>query len=66
MRVGAVTFFLPSKPYMAGIPVGWLIAKPPVTCWFLAWLTFYNEDGGDTFLQNVGSHTDYMAVYSRR
>jgi hypothetical protein len=29
----------------------------------LRWLIFYPEGGSDTFLQNVGSHTDYMALY---
>jgi hypothetical protein len=24
------------------------------------------EDGGDTFFRNVGSHTDYAALYIRR
>jgi hypothetical protein len=34
--------------------------------WCLAWLIFYPEDGGGTFLQNVGSHTDNMVLYQRR
>jgi hypothetical protein len=25
-----------------------------------------SKDGGDTFLRNVGSHTDYTALYLRR
>jgi hypothetical protein len=29
----------------------------------LAWLIFDPEDGGDTFLRNVGSHEDYIAEY---
>jgi hypothetical protein len=35
------------------------------SCWFLAWLIF-PEDGGDTFHQNVSSHTDYTVLYPRR
>jgi hypothetical protein len=27
-------------------------------------LIFNHEDGGDMFLQNVGSHTDYIVLYS--
>jgi hypothetical protein len=34
--------------------------------WCLAVLIFYTEDGGDTFLRNVCSHTDYPALYRRR
>jgi hypothetical protein len=33
--------------------------------WFLVCLIFYPEDGVDTFVQNVGSCTDYMALYQR-
>jgi hypothetical protein len=29
----------------------------------LARLTFDLEDGGDTFLRNAGSHTDYTALH---
>jgi hypothetical protein len=38
------------------------------TCsrWFLARGFFYLEDGGDTFLRNVGSHKIYMAPHLRR
>jgi hypothetical protein len=32
--------------------------------WFLA--LFYLEDGGDTFLRNVGSHKIYMVPHPRR
>jgi hypothetical protein len=34
--------------------------------WFLVPLNFYTEDGGNIFLRNVGSHTDFTAVYPRR
>jgi hypothetical protein len=34
--------------------------------WFLARMIFDPEDGGDTFLRNVCSHTDYTAVYLKR
>jgi hypothetical protein len=29
-------------------------------------LIFEPEDGGDALLQNIGSNTDYMALYPRR
>jgi hypothetical protein len=37
------------------------------TCsrWFLARGFFYPEDGGDTFLRNVGSHKIYTAPNPR-
>jgi hypothetical protein len=41
-------------------------AYPAATHWFLALLIFDPEDGIDTFLRNVGSHTDYAALYPRR
>jgi hypothetical protein len=34
--------------------------------WFLARGFFYPEDGGDTFLRNVGSHKIYTASHPRR
>jgi hypothetical protein len=34
--------------------------------WFLARLIFCPEDGGYTFLREVGSHMDYTALYLRR
>jgi hypothetical protein len=34
--------------------------------WFLTRLIFGPEDGGDTFLRNVGSYTDYTVLYPRR
>jgi hypothetical protein len=34
--------------------------------WFFARLIFDPEDGSDTFLRNVGSHTHYTALYPRR
>jgi hypothetical protein len=36
------------------------------TRWFLARLIVDPEVGADTFLRNVGSQTDYMALYLRR
>jgi hypothetical protein len=32
----------------------------------LAQLIFDREDGGDNFLRNIGSYTNYMAPYPRR
>jgi hypothetical protein len=42
--------------------------RPAATCsrWFLARRFFYPEDGGDTFLRNVGSHKIYTAPHPRR
>jgi hypothetical protein len=44
--------------------LGWAVA----TCsrWFLACGFFCPEDGGDTFLRNVGSHKIYTAPHPRR
>jgi hypothetical protein len=36
------------------------------SCWFLARGFFCLEDGGDTFLRNVGSHEIYTAPHPRR
>jgi hypothetical protein len=43
-------------------------AQSAATCsrWFLACEFFYPEDGGDTFLRNVGSHKIYTAPHLRR
>jgi hypothetical protein len=38
-------------------------AQPPVARQFLI---FDPEDGGDTLLRNMGSNTDYTALYPRR
>jgi hypothetical protein len=39
---------------------------PPAAHWGLARLDFYPEDGGDIFLRNIGSHTEYTTLYPRR
>jgi hypothetical protein len=36
-----------------------LVENRPASYCFLARLIFDTEDEGDTFLRNVGSHTDY-------
>jgi hypothetical protein len=36
------------------------------TRWDLSLLIFDPENGGDTFLRNVGLHTDYKALYPKR
>jgi hypothetical protein len=43
-------------------------AQSAATCsrWFLARGFFCPEDGGDTFLRNVGSHKNYTAPHPRR
>jgi hypothetical protein len=45
-----------------------LVAPSAATCsrWFLTRGFFYSEDGGDTFLRNVGSHKMYTAPHPRR
>jgi hypothetical protein len=40
--------------------------KPPAHAGFSLAEFFYPEDGGDTFLRNVGSHKIYMAPRPRR
>jgi hypothetical protein len=44
------------------------VEKSAATCsrWFLAPGFFYPEDGGDTFLRNVGSYKTYTAPHPRR
>jgi hypothetical protein len=34
--------------------------------WVVALLIFDPEDGGNTFLRNVGSYADYTVLYPRR
>jgi hypothetical protein len=41
-------------------------AAATCSCWFLACGFLYPEDGGDTFLQNVGLHNIYTAQHPRR
>jgi hypothetical protein len=36
------------------------------SCWFLALGFFYPEDGGDTFIRNIGSHKNYTAPHPRK
>jgi hypothetical protein len=49
-------------------PVFWDVCRLLATylCRFLACGFFYPEDGGDTFLRNVGSHKIYTAPHPRR
>jgi hypothetical protein len=44
----------------------WDMAAATCSLWFLARGFFYPEDGGDTFLRNVGSHKKYTAPHSRK
>jgi hypothetical protein len=39
---------------------------PPAASWFLAHVILDPKDGGDELLRNVGSRTDYTALYSGR
>jgi hypothetical protein len=45
-----------------------LVAQSAAICsrWFIVRGFFYPEDGGDTFLRNVGSHKIYKAPHTRR
>jgi hypothetical protein len=45
---------------------GTAVAAATCSRWFLASGLFYPEDGGDTFLRNVGSHKIYTAPNPRR
>jgi hypothetical protein len=42
------------------------VEKSADSRWFLGHGFFYYEDGGDTFLCNVGSHKIYMVPHPRR
>jgi hypothetical protein len=46
----------------------WLVAQSAATCsrWFTARGSLYPEDGGDTFLRNVGWRKIYTAPHPRR
>jgi hypothetical protein len=48
--------------------VGGFASEKSATCprWFLASRFLYPEDGGDTFLRNVGLHNIYTAPHPRR
>jgi hypothetical protein len=35
-------------------------------CWFVAWLNFETEDGGDMFLQNARLSLNYTVLHHRR
>jgi hypothetical protein len=43
-------------------------SEAAATCshWYLARVFFYPEGGGDTFLQNIGSHKIYTVPHPRR
>jgi hypothetical protein len=42
------------------------VASGQAISWFLVQLIFNPEDGGDLFLQNIGSHMNHVALYPRR
>jgi hypothetical protein len=54
----------PSVLIWLGVFDWWLSLLATCSCWFLTRGFFYPEDGGDTFLRNVGSHKIYMAPHS--
>jgi hypothetical protein len=56
----------PSVLIWLGVFDWWLSLLATCSCWFLAHGVFYPEDGGDTFLWNVGSHKIYMVLHPRR
>jgi hypothetical protein len=58
MNVAIVWDIAPCSPYMNRRFEGHLLHVGFLFGWF-----FYSEDGGDTFLRNIGSHTDYTALY---
>jgi hypothetical protein len=66
MGTGQHFFLLTSGPYIIVIPTVISFCLSPSSRWFLARLIFDPEDGGDTLLRNVGSCTDYTALYPRR
>jgi hypothetical protein len=46
--------------------VFWDVIAATLSGWFLARGLSFPEDGGDTFLQNIGSHKIYRAPHPRR
>jgi hypothetical protein len=63
---GQHPFLLPCGPYVIVIPTACSFCLATCSRWFLAWLIFDPDDGGNTFLWNVGSYTDYTALYPGR
>jgi hypothetical protein len=66
MGTGQHPFLLPSGPYIIVIITGSSFCLATCSCWFLAWLIFNPEDGGDTFLWNIGSYIVYTVLYPGR
>jgi hypothetical protein len=60
-------FLLYSWPNITGIPTKWhVLPSHLITHWFPDKLIFIPEDGGDMFLWNIDSDTDYMVLYPWR
>jgi hypothetical protein len=66
MGTGEHPFLLPSGPYITVIPTDSSFCLAICSHWFLIRLIFDHEDGGDMFLRNVGSYTDYRTLFPRR
>jgi hypothetical protein len=56
-------FRVENQPSKKSVCLMWL---SPAASQFLSRLIFDLQDEGDKFLRNVGSHTDYRALYPRR
>jgi hypothetical protein len=63
MGFGQYPLLLLSVLYIIVIPTDSSFCPATRSRWFLARLIFDPEDGGNTFLRNVGSYTDYTVLY---
>jgi hypothetical protein len=59
----ATPFLLRSGPYITLIPIDSSFCLATCSRWFLIRLIFNPENGGDTFLRNVGSYTGYTTLF---
>jgi hypothetical protein len=69
MNITIVWDIAPYSPYMnrrlgGEHHLGIILPSRLVALWFLDPLIFYLEDGGDSFLRNAGSHTDFPTYKS--
>jgi hypothetical protein len=71
MKVAIFWDIAPCDPYMnrrlgGNYNLQFLESRYLLAHWFLARMIFDPEDGGDTFLRNVGSYTDCTTLYLKR
>jgi hypothetical protein len=63
---GAIPVLLPSKPYITSITADGLFCRATYCTLVSFSANFDPEDGGNTFLRNIGSHTDYDGAISQK